>query len=106
MCGNCKEGSCKEGACKRSCVMGVIAKILVIVGGVNWGLVGVGMLLGQGSTYNVVNLLVGFSPMLEAIVYVLVGIAAISMIFGCKCGKCKDTCCVVEEKKEEVPMQQ
>ena len=38
MCGNCKEGACKGG-----CTMSMIAKILVIIGGVNWGLVGIGM---------------------------------------------------------------
>ena len=51
MCGNCKEGACKGG-----CVGMMIAKILVIVGGVNWGLVGLGMLLG-GKNWNVVNLI-------------------------------------------------
>lgn len=93
MCGNCKEGKCKGG-----CVGSMIAKILVIVGGVNWGLVGVGMLFG--SDWNVVKMLLGSMPTIEAIVYVLVGVSAIMMIFGCKCGKCKGVCSV-EEKKEE-----
>jgi len=94
MCGNCKEGSCKGG-----CVMGMIAKILVIIGGVNWGLVGIGMLLG--SDWNVVKMILGSISTLEAIVYILVGASAVMMIFGCKCGKCKGTC-QIEEKKEEV----
>ena len=94
MCGDCKGGMCKGG-----CVGAMIAKILVIVGGVNWGLVGVGMLLG--SDWNVVKMILGSMPTLEAIVYILVGLSAIMMIVGCKCAKCKGAC-VVEEKKEEV----
>ena len=83
--------------------MHMISKILVIIGGVNWGLIGIGMLLG-GMNWNVVHLIFGFVPVLEAIVYLLVGISAVMMIFGCKCGKCKGGCCPVEEKKEEVKM--
>lgn len=92
-------GECKDGACKSGCFVNMIAKILVIVGGVNWGLVGVGMLFG--SDWNVVKMILGFAPTIEAIVYLLVGVSAVMMIFGCKCGKCKETC-AVEEKKEEV----
>ena len=57
-----------------------IARILVIVGGVNWGLVGLGMLMG--SNWNVVNMLVGTWPTVEAIVYVLVGLSAIYTIWS------------------------
>ncbi len=103
MCGNCKDGVCKEKCCKGGCVMSMVAKILVIIGGINWGLVGIGMLLGKSAdAFNVVHLILGSMSMLEAIVYVLVGIASVMMIFGCKCGKCKNACCPVEEKKEEV----
>lgn len=66
-----------------------IVKILVIIGGINWGLIGLGMLLGSSSNWNVVNMILGFSPTVEGIVYVLVGIAAVMKIFGCKCHKCK-----------------
>ena len=97
MCGDCKEGKCKGG-----CVASMIAKILVIVGGVNWGLVGVGMLLGKDlDAFNVVHMILSSIPTLEAIVYLLVGVSAIAMIFGCKCAKCKGVCSP-EEKKEEV----
>lgn len=57
-----------------------IARILVIIGGINWGLVGLGMLMG--SDWNVVNMILGSVSMLEAIVYVLVGLAAGWMIFN------------------------
>lgn len=77
--------------------MDMIAKILVIVGGVNWGLVGLGMLLDTEGGWNVVNMIFGSIPVLEGVVYVLVGVAAIMMIFGCKCGKCVDGTCVSTE---------
>jgi len=61
---------------------------LVIIGALNWGLVGIGMLIG--SNLNVVNLLLGQWVMVEAIVYILVGIAAIYKLFMYSkcCGKC------------------
>jgi uncharacterized membrane protein YuzA (DUF378 family) len=69
-----------------------ITKILVIIGGINWGLVGLGMLLSSSSNWNVVNMLLGSVPVVEGVVYVLVGLSAIMMIFGCKCAKCKAVC--------------
>ncbi len=74
------------------CVPAMIAKILVIVGGLNWGLVGVGMLMNSMNSWNLVNMLFGTMPMIEAIVYVLVGVSAVVMIFGCKCKKCMEGC--------------
>ena len=47
----------------------VIAFVLVIVGGLNWGLTAFG--------YNLVSLLLGSWPMVEKTVYVLVGLSAI-----------------------------
>ncbi len=82
----------KCGGCKGCCTPALIGKILLIVGGLNWGLVGVGMLLGKGMEWNVVNMLLGSWPVVEAIVYILVGVAAVMKIFGCKCKKCAGTC--------------
>lgn len=48
--------------------------VLVIVGALNWGLVG---LFG----FNLVNALFGSIPVLESAVYVLVGLAGIWMIY-------------------------
>lgn len=98
---------CKGKCCcgKSSCTTNMIAKYLVIIGGINWGLVGVGMLLGSGS-WNVVNMLLGSMPMLEAIVYVLVGVSALGMIFGCKCKKCSGADCAscnVEDSSSSTP---
>lgn len=47
-----------------------IALILVIVGGLNWGLVG-------AAKFNLVEFIFGFAPILVNIVYIIVGIAAI-----------------------------
>ena len=63
-----------------------LAEILLVIGGLNWGLVGVGMLLG--SNWNVINLLLGSMPTLEATVYILVGIMAVLKLFNCKCKQC------------------
>lgn len=97
MCTNCKE--CKGGAwC--GCTVSIIIKVLVIVGGINWGLVGIGML--SGVSINLVNMLFGTVPSLEAIIYLIVGIAAFASIFGCKCSKCKDsTCCSTCSSKKD-----
>jgi uncharacterized membrane protein YuzA (DUF378 family) len=75
-----------NGKCGGMCTPAMIGKILLIIGGLNWGLVGVGMLMR--SDLNVVHMLLGSWPVVEGIVYVLVGVAAIMKIFGCKCKKC------------------
>lgn len=67
-----------------------IGKILLIVGGLNWGILGVSMLMSKN--WNVVHMVLNSMPTLEAIVYVLVGISAIMKIFGCKCAKCASAC--------------
>ncbi len=50
------------------------AKVLVVVGGLNW--------LLYAFNYNLVEMLLGSVPMLESAVYVLVGLAAIYMLYG------------------------
>lgn len=52
-----------------------LAWILVIVGALNWGLIGVGFFLNMN--LNLVNLLFGAWPMVEYIVYLVVGVAAV-----------------------------
>lgn len=74
--------SCKCGTSK-------FAWALVIIGGLVWGLVGVGMLMHQN--WDVVNLVLGKWPTVEAVVYIAVGVATIATLVGCKCSKCK-TC--------------
>lgn len=48
----------------------VAAFLLLVVGGVNWGLVGL-------LNVNLVNMLLGAYPSLEMVVYVLVGVSAV-----------------------------
>lgn len=55
---------------------------LVIIGGLNWGLVALGSYMG--SNWNVVNLLLGSWPGVEALVYLLVGVAAVLLMFSHK----------------------
>lgn len=59
-----------------------IASILVIIGALNWGLVGIGMLVGQN--LNVVNMILGAWPVVEAIVYVLVGLSGVVQLLNMK----------------------
>ena len=98
MCAN----NCKCNGAWCGCCVSIIMKVLVIVGGLNWGLVGVGMLME--TPLNLVNLLLGSWPVVEAVVYILVGIAALGSICGCKCSKCTSSCstCKVEEKAPEM----
>jgi uncharacterized membrane protein YuzA (DUF378 family) len=49
------------------------------------------MLFNMGS-WDVINMIFGTVPTLQAIVYVLVGVAAVMHIFGCKCKKCMEAC--------------
>ena len=48
-----------------------VAFALLVVGGLNWGLVGL------NPTWNVVNMLLGSMPTVEMLVYVLVGLSAV-----------------------------
>ena len=69
----------------KGCIGHKIAWVLVVVGALNWGLVG-------AFEWNLVNALLGSWSMLERIVYVLVGLAALMMIIGCRCKQCKASC--------------
>lgn len=52
---------------------------LVVIGAVNWGLVGLASFLGGGD-WNLVNMLLGSWPAVENLVYVLVGAAGLWML--------------------------
>lgn len=67
--------------------MHTVTFILLIVGGINWGLIGLGGFLG--SNWNVVGMIFGSWPVVEWLVYLLVGLAAVYEVFTHK-GKCKD----------------
>lgn len=48
----------------------VVAAVLLVIGGLNWGLIGL-------FNFNLVTMLFGSLPALESIVYVVVGLAAV-----------------------------
>jgi uncharacterized protein len=62
------------------------AIILVVIGAANWGLVGLGYFFG--TNLNIVNLLLGKWPILENLVYLLVGIAGAVKCWACSNEKC------------------
>ncbi len=66
----------------------MVSWILIIVGALNWGLVGLGGFLGGG--WNVVNIILGSWPQVESLVYVLVGAAAVYEVVSHKnnCKQC------------------
>ena len=66
-----------------------VAFTLVIIGGLNWLLIGLAGWF-SGGNWNVVNLILGSWGWLESLVYVLVGISAIYLIFTHKktCKNC------------------
>jgi|SRR3989344_2431071 len=86
------DSNCGGNCSGHKCTTAMIGKILLIAGGINWGLVGLAMLFGGDNNWNVINLLLSSFPVAEAIVYVLVGIAAVVKIFGCRCSKCAGVC--------------
>jgi len=57
----------------------MIAWWLLVIGGLNWLLVGVGGFMG--SNWNLVYMLLGAWPVVEWLVYVLVGLSALYMLF-------------------------
>jgi uncharacterized membrane protein YuzA (DUF378 family) len=58
-----------------------VSLALVVIGAINWGLVGIGQFVG--SNFNLVNLIFGSIPTLEALIYVLVGLAGLyELYFG------------------------
>lgn len=69
------------------CTGSKIGWLLLVIGGLNWGLVGLGGFF-KGD-WNVVNLIFGGWPWLEWVIYILVGVAAVMSLVGCKCKVCK-----------------
>jgi uncharacterized membrane protein YuzA (DUF378 family) len=52
----------------------LIALILVIIGGLNWGVIGL-------FNYNVVDAIFGVGSTISRIIYIIVGLAALYMIY-------------------------
>lgn len=105
--GNCDcKGAC--GKCGGGCRGKFISKTLVIIGAINWGLIGIGYFFDMN--LNIVNKLLGTVPTAEAIVYILVGLGAVMMVCKCGCKKCVASCsCEMESSvasKSETPADQ
>ena len=65
----------------RASALDWVSLALVIIGALNWGLVGLGEFVG--SNWNVVNIVFGSIPALEALIYVVVGLAGLyELYFG------------------------
>ena len=58
-------------------MLGKIALILTVIGGIIWGLVGI-------ANFNLVNFIFSFAPILERIVYIIVGVSAIYAAYDVK----------------------
>ena len=76
-----------EGMWKQCCGLHKTAAVFIFIGALNWGLVGLGGFLG--GNWNIINRLLGGWPQLEWIVYVLIGLSALSMLVVHKCKACK-----------------
>ena len=67
----------------KMCGLHNAAFALVVVGALNWGLVG-------ALNMNLVEMLLGQWPMVERVVYILVGVSALALCFAGKCcAKCE-----------------
>jgi uncharacterized membrane protein YuzA (DUF378 family) len=67
-------------------MVGKIAWILILIGGLNWGLIGLGMFLNIN--LNIFSLILTGWPKVEALVYLLVGVAVVLKLMHKKCGAC------------------
>ncbi len=59
--------------------MSRIGRILLIIGGLNWGLIGLGIFINKN--LNFIDLLSAFYPNLPAIIYSVIGLIALIFIF-------------------------
>lgn len=57
------------------------ALVLVVVGALNWGLIGVGYFVDEAANWNLVNIIFESIPELEAAIYILVGLASLWAIY-------------------------
>lgn len=61
--------------------MGNVARVLLIIGGVDLGIIGVQILLKTNNNLDVITLFKAFHPLLPAILYCIIGAAAIYSMF-------------------------
>lgn len=66
-------------------VVDIIAAVLLIVGGINWGLVGV-------ADFNLVTAIFGSFPVLVKLIYILVGVSGLWGIYRWVTHGCHSCC--------------
>ncbi len=71
----------------KGCSASTIGFYLMVVGGLNWGLTGLGYF--AGANLNLVNVIFSTMPTVEYGIYLLVGLATVMSLIGCKCPTCK-----------------
>ncbi|MBA3815841.1 MAG: DUF378 domain-containing protein [Parachlamydiaceae bacterium] len=78
---------------KEKCVLCKVVCALVIIGALNWGLVGI-------ADYNLVDHIFGVESVASRIIYTVVGLAGLAMLVGFfkGCPKCRE--CEVHERHE------
>jgi len=54
---------------------------LIVVGAINWGLVGIAHFVDAAANWNLVNILLGGIPELEFAVYAVVGLAGLYTVY-------------------------
>ena len=74
------------------CIGHKIAGALVLVGALNWGLVG-------AFKFNLVMAILGNGTTLERLVYILVGLSAVMVLMMCHCKMCKMGGCSKDGKE-------
>lgn len=71
---------------EKGCTSSTIGYYLVVIGAINWGLVGLGDLFG--ANWNLVYLVFGRMMWAEALVYLAIGVAGVVTLVGCRCHTC------------------
>ena len=61
--------------------MSNVVRVFLIIGGLNLGIIGVQMLLKTNKNLDVITLFKAFHPLLPAIIYCVIGAAAIYSMF-------------------------
>lgn len=71
---------------EKGCVASSIGYYLVIIGALNWGLVGISDF--TNTNLNLVYMIFGGMSMLESLVYIVIGVAGVMLLIGCTCSTC------------------
>ena len=61
--------------------MSSVARVLLIIGGLDLGIIGIENLLKLNKNLDVISLFKAFHPLLPAIIYSIIGLAAIYSMF-------------------------